>query len=357
MKTDHWPRALPLIPCARHPQETPRIMMDGPQTPRRSNSLHAMQTAKRLRVLCRLVHWKTSAIRSQKVTPATPASPPIRRKKSLWQKPTDIELSFESIVELRGSLLWVVDSGMGLGEEGSVSLTLDTEQQLTIKWKEPLGMVVDDVEYVLPPGHCNLYQFPAVTIEDEKSKYAQIRAQMMDPSINDARVLSELLIAAASSPLCTLFEKFDAVGAYPIHALAIANTDIALDLCTRIITVSPHLVTQVHASTEMIRDERGEDRGETGLFAGESLLHVAAINRKEDFLQRLLHEGRYYLPPDEYKKLLCSKATGSFFEELPMRLYGGTVLAYCCIFGLKKVCGALGPVPPLHSRAPRLLAV
>ena len=47
------------------------------------------------------------------------------------------------------------------------------------------------------------------------------------------------------------------------------------------------------------------------------------------------------LEEDTLRKLFKAQATGTFFEALPMRYYGGTALAYACSLQLREAVVAL----------------
>ena len=83
----------------------------------------------------------------------------------------------------------------------------------------------------------------------------------------------------------------DAFGAAPIHALMIANNDESLTLAARLVAALPQLLLTVHAgrighaNTDVIGYEpmRAGRLGELMAFGGENALHIALINKREDW--------------------------------------------------------------------------
>lgn len=63
------------------------------------------------------------------------------------------------------------------------------------------------------------------------------------------------------------------------------------------------------------------------LFVGESSLHICAVNEREELLCRLIDLVVNNLPPATAQALLRSQATGVFFNDAPMKFYGGTPLS------------------------------
>ena len=109
---------------------------------------------------------------------------------------------------------------------------------------------------------------------------------------------------------------------------------MAMNLCE----LHPSLMAQVHAS---------------GFFTGESILHIAAVNKREDFLVKIVEMAHERLPRSDLEGLLRSQAEGSFFHKAPMLYYGGSALSYACIFEMRHGVLALlstGAVT-LNSRA------
>ena len=72
------------------------------------------------------------------------------------------------------------------------------------------------------------------------------------------------------------------------------------------------------------------------LFNGESSLHVAAVNKREELLLKMLDLGESTLSAERFATLLNHQAQGVFFKDPPMNWYGGTALSYASCFGLKR---------------------
>ena len=198
----------------------------------------------------------------------------------------------------------------------SVTVTLDTTGQHTLSWNEALALQSTPDEQ-LPPGACNLYLFPAVDGTPTNGKLLE--------------VLKSLLLAIATDESCNFFDLPDAVGAFPIHAVTVANTDQAVIMSQELVSARPNLLTQVHA----------KHRAGFPLFTGESCLHICAVNKREDLLLRMVSIAAEKLSKDEASALFQSQAEGVFFNEMPMRFYGGTPLSYACVFDLRHAVRAM----------------
>lgn len=193
------------------------------------------------------------------VTPSPPAPPsPSARKATTKLPPT---YTFTATV-----------ATPNLSSE-SVTLTLDTTGQHTLSWTEPLTLKGGND--TLPAGSCNLYLFPAV---DGKPVSGGILA-----------VLKEVVLAAATDKSSKLFDEPDAVGAYPIHAVTVANTDDAIVMSGMLLDAKPELLTQVH----------GMHRAGFPLFTGESSLHICCVNKRVDLLNKMIEIASTRLPKEE----------------------------------------------------------
>ena len=71
----------------------------------------------------------------------------------------------------------------------------------------------------------------------------------------------------------TRVQVTDSVGAYPIHALVVRNSDISLSLSVRMFEVAPRMLTFVHLPP---------------IFTGESCFHIVAVNQRESTFVRML---------------------------------------------------------------------
>ena len=65
-------------------------------------------------------------------------------------------------------------------------------------------------------------------------------------------------------------------------------------------------------------------------------LHVGIVNHQEQAICEWLDLAVARLPPDDLSRFVGATCTGVFFEDVPMRFYGGTVLAYGVCFDLRE---------------------
>ena len=205
-------------------------------------------------------------------------------------------------------------------QPNSFQIFLDTIGQHTISWACDLTLkgAKGSAEATLPPGSCNLYLFPTVTLTT---------GEIIKPDGKKFDALKELCVSMATDPQCDFFQTPDVVGAYPMHAILVANTDPALEAIEAIFKAAPKLLSQVHT----------DHRAGFPLFNGESCLHICAVNCREELLCTLLTLVVEQLPKKDAIELLSKQCSGVFFLDLPMRNYGSTVLSYACVFGLRKV--------------------
>ena len=177
----------------------------------------------------------------------------------------------------------------------------------------------------LPAMTTNLYLYPKVTVEGEASM------RSLTPPEQEGFAQLLLLLLLGDGEACALFQRCDAVGAAPLHALLVANTPPALELAMRLIWAQPTLLLQVHAAW--------------GPFDGESVLHVLAANRQEGLLvdglparaiPGVLEIARAKLSEAQHAQLWRSLARGPFFTAVPMRHFGGSAIGYLSCFGMKR---------------------
>ena len=216
---------------------------------------------------------------------AGPPSPPASPKKAAAEPPS---FSFTATVQTPK-----------LSAE-SVALTLDTSGQHTLSWTEPLSLKGSGD--ALPAGSCNLYLFPAVN-------GTPVSGELLS-------VLQELLLAADVDESSKLFDVSDAVGAFPIHAVTVANTNDAIVMSGMLLEAKPSLLTQVHAM----------HRAGFPLFTGESSLHICCVNKRVDLLNKMIDLASERLTEEEvsglWKKhdLICSTDLSSPRFPPPRRL-------------------------------------
>ena len=206
-----------------------------------------------------------------------------------------------------------------------VQVEFDCAGQHTISWKVPL-CDKDEPDVELPAAKCNLYMFP--TIEPADGSGSRLA------SAEETQIMMQLLLLLAADAgtdvkvdaPTPMFDASDKVGAYPIHALLVGNTEESLSVVWALMEANPTLLEQTHATSSFGLQ----------LFNGESSLHVAAVNKREDLLLKMLDLGERVLSSERFATLLNHQAVGVFFKDPPMNWYGSTALAYACCFGLKR---------------------
>ena len=203
----------------------------------------------------------------------------------------------------------------------------------TVSWDEDLWLATpstedESLEPSLPAGSCSMYTFPTVTtrsfraaIEPCEAGVLLLRHLLYYLTILDREAAKGL----GSAPF--VFDVPDREGAYPVHALMIRNSTPSLAIVMELFTLDPRLLTHLHH--------------ESGIFAGESSLHIAAANQQEQAFLQILQLALETLPPDELTGLLLADTVGVFFEQHPMRTFGGTALSYAACHGMKDAVRAL----------------
>ena len=200
-------------------------------------------------------------------------------------------------------------------------------------------------------GTCCLYDFPIV-----RSGGLSAGALRM-PKGNKLTLLHRLIEAALAERIpaapktggktasprhgqgdgaATLHSHRDDVGASPIHALLVANNDLAISLALKVCKRVPELLCELHLSQP---------------FSGESALHVLAANEREDYLCQAI-EIADVLRPEQKKELLLAQCDGAFFDASPMISFGSTVLGFATAFGLKRAAIALCRSLPQLTQEP-----
>ena len=171
--------------------------------------------------------------------------------------------------------------------------------------------------------------------------------------MSHAEELSDRLLQLASERPEVIEGAYDVTGANALHCLLLANTDDACALAWDLVKQVPNLLNVVHVS-------KREDAA-AGFFAGEGALHIAAVNRREEWildaldlavehwglngvatvprtsLSASLSHRRAERYADDRLPLLCQQCVGEFFGEPPMSELGGSVLAYAAVFNLTRV--------------------
>ena len=88
-----------------------------------------------------------------------------------------------------------------------------------------------------------------------------------------------------------------------------------------------------------------------GAFTGENSFHIYAVNQREDHLCEAIQLAHDNLSPAQLQQLYWSHATGPFFSERPMVLYGETPLSYACCHCLRR---AVALMLSLSLRSPKM---
>ena len=226
----------------------------------------------------------------------------------------------------------------------TIHVALDISGQHTLTWDSALHDTASGAE-VLPAGRANLYLYPLVSTfeRDEGGERAgqpsgsssrrnlssSSRSNSLLPAGAALDALDALVIGLATGD-SGLDEATDEVGAHLQHALAVANSDEALDLLERLLRIKPALLRQCHT----------RHRSGLALFTGESTLHILAANCREPLLCALIELATRALPVEHARSLFTSQATGVFFHQPPMCWYGGTPLSYACAFELREAITA-----------------
>ena len=125
-------------------------------------------------------------------------------------------------------------------------IMLDVSGQHTLRWAAVEMRLLDgalqpvhskDCNMSLPAGECNLYTFPLVRMDGADA--------LLDG--DELHALTELILALATDPATAeMMLTPDCVGAYPIHALLVANTEASLGLAMRLFRAEPSLMLQPH---------------------------------------------------------------------------------------------------------------
>ena len=100
-----------------------------------------------------------------------------------------------------------------------------------------------------------------------------------------------------------LFERPDAVGAFPIHAILVCNTPESLRASFACLEANPRLLLQVHEYS--------------GPFAGETALHIMCANRREDEACRMIDLALAFLDETEVAFLLRNRWKLSASRAMP----------------------------------------
>jgi hypothetical protein len=121
-----------------------------------------------------------------------------------------------------------------------------------------------------------------------------------ESTVVKAEATSERSRSSRSRSRMDPFMVPDASGAYPLHALLVANTKASIELALRIMELRPDLITQAHGP---------------GRFVGENALHILAVNRRYEAFERLVGLACRLLDDSSLRALLFTQAEGKFFAD------------------------------------------
>ena len=246
---------------------------------------------------------------------------PLRRSKSKSKAVLPAAFRHDYVVHVPGLL------------PAEVHVSLSTASQHTLSWEDDLhydlyvGGALEGAR-VLPAAQVNLYLFPRISVFN---KDGEVSRDTIKPDGAQLEALYRLIVALAADKDCPFFREPDEVGAMPVHAIAVANTPQAIELTERVVFACPFLLTQVHT----------KHRLGFPLFTGEGTLHVLVVNQQEKLLCRCIElamrrDGPFDLSDEQARAAFTSLASGVFFNDMPMRFYGGSPLAYAASFELRE---------------------
>ena len=180
-------------------------------------------------------------------------------------------------------------------------------------------------EVTLRPGSCNLYRFPHVNFNHMRAGVAKIMS-------GDRLIILEKLLFALLTQVQGQAAQRDAVGACPIHALLVANTEPSVLFGLALIRHDPTVLLLLH---------EGAEPAKPSPFQGEGSLHIFAVNRKEDELVKVIDLACRSLDAQQLERLFLTQAGGVFFSGEPMLYYGSTPINYMVAFALPNALYAL----------------
>jgi len=258
-----------------------------------------------------------------------PKSPDARdERKSRWadtQQRQSLLLPILGAMKPRGSVEPPRRLSSGARLRPSIRMTTKSSKangtgQHTVEWDKPFSCELGGKQVTLRPGSCDLSLYPRVFSADPKQPPRALEGE-------DLGALERLIIELASVPGDTLFTQPDRNGAFPIHTLAVANSDASVELVLRLFEAKPEWMIQPHKE---------------GPYEGENCMHIFATNQRESALCRMIDiAGGGGLISSQLEKLLWSEARGTFYDKPPMCLYGSSPVAYLVGFGLRDTLGHL----------------
>lgn len=256
-----------------------------------------------------------------------------RRRDRQIRRCSTTELQLARATEMKERVS-IYTATFGRGEsKTTLLLRLDSKAQHVLSWHQAIEL--PQIEGELPterlePGSCNLYQLPRVQFESQREGKSVI---LKGPWL---RTLTLAFLSVALAEDSALLEHTDSVGAAPIHALLMANTEPAIEMVLQIMHLRPRVMLQAHFGQP---------------FKGENALHILTVNKRQRAVCEVLELAfagkaapRFASDPnftgfgrDDLQKLLCSQCKGDFFLTEPMLYYGGTPLSYAVAFSQELV--------------------
>ena len=121
-----------------------------------------------------------------------------------------------------------------------IDVCLDVSGQHKLSWDQPLSISPDsplrqlgvDESVILPRGWCNLYTYPSVNV---RGQVTGVPTGKLTVSGGQLHLLNQLILSIVRDTHARrLMDVPDEVGAYPAHALLVANTRESLDISWKI---------------------------------------------------------------------------------------------------------------------------
>ena len=275
-----------------------------------------------------VVPHAANAVASNQCGAAPATEPP---KEGLWQKMKRQATSPLLFTKRKTKPLEVKKFTIEVPLQGlipsNLQVTFDIEAPHTLSWdcdvheldkgNATIDVIDGSIVPTLPKGSCCLYVFPKIFTEEDPRGSAA--------SAVGLKAIKQLLFHVAAQT--DAFKMADGVGAFALHALVVCNTPESLAVSMDLYRQHPQWLTQVHAAP--------------GPFVGESVLHILAVNRREDLLIELIDQIKQKLETEDAKNLILGHAQGIFFDGLPMRYFGASPLAFACCFDQRDAVIAL----------------
>ena len=218
-------------------------------------------------------------------------------------------------------------------------LQFDISNRMVLRWAAIPESGVES-------GQCSLLEYPLMQPVDWQSGEKAPTSQGGEWKADKVAILTFLIQVLVAQRGSELRKIQDSTGARLIHCLMLSNEERSLDLAERILHICPNMLLDVH----------GRGPPMVAKFEGEGTLHILAVNKRSEHLERILQLAKDRLDAEEFVALLSQKAVGSFFRKAPMNSFGATPIAYFAVFAQKSVLERLfgdarvetGPAPWLN---------